>query len=122
MSASCILEAERLLEDLMVEYADSPLIARTMEDDIRRFLQLVQESPAERASFVELFIEMLSGRRPSPDWLVAYCMRVLRWPEVRSAAEEEIRKGSPSTLSDARDVLTAYGDDWTGSGLFRYAT
>lgn len=110
--------AERFASDLAIKYADSPLNAADMEDDFREFLQLVRESPAERADLVTLFIDTLIGHRPSPDWLVAYCMRVLRWPEIRAAAEAEVRKKSPVTLSDAWDVLTAYGDDWTGRELF----
>jgi hypothetical protein len=115
-----IAAAERLLSEIVIKYATSPLVACDMEKDLQQFLQLVQQSHAERESFVVMFNEMISGQRRSPDWLVAYCMRVLRWPEVHAAAEAAIRKGVPSTLSDARDVLTAYGDEWTGSDLFTH--
>jgi len=119
MSTSDILAAaEQLLAEILIKYSDSPLNASDMEDDLQRFLQVVQESPEERSGFAAMFIDMLSGRSRSPEWLVAYCMRALRWPEVRAAAETEIQKKLPLTLSDARDVLTAYEDEWTGSDLF----
>ncbi len=96
----------------------TPLSATNLEDDFQEFLQTLQNSPANRSDLALLLIETITGQRPSPEWLVAYCMRVLRWPEVRAAAEAEVRKNLPRTLSDAWDVLTAYDDDWTGSELF----
>lgn len=117
-TASTLAAAERLLSDMLVRYADSPLDARDMESDFQRFLQLIQSAPSHREHFATMFVDMLSGRRGSPEWLVAYCMRVLRWPEILQAADAEIRKRSPSTMSTARDVLTAYGDEWTGNEIF----
>jgi len=116
---SGIVVAEQLLSEILEKYADSPLRAEEMEGDLQRFLHLVQRSAMERTAFVAMFNEMVRGKRRSPEWLVAYCMRVLRWPEVREVADAEARNASPATLSEAWDVVTAYGDDWSGSGLFR---
>ena len=119
---SGLTAAEQLLSEMLEKYANSPLRASDMEDDLQQFLHLVQRSATERAAFVAMFNEMVTGQRRSPEWLVAYCMRVLRWPEVRAVAEAETQRAQPSTLSEAWDVVSAYGDDWSGSGLFMHLT
>jgi hypothetical protein len=112
------VEAERQLAEMVRKHPDSPLRARDMEGDLSRFLQLVEESQGERDVFVSLFSEIVRGLRDAPEWLVAYCMHVLRWPEVLVVAEEELRRGHPSTLSVASEVADAYRDDWSGRELF----
>ncbi len=117
-----LTEAEEQLAQMGLKYADSPLRAGEMEPDLRRFLDLVAQSKIDRDGFVRLFSEMITGVRDAPEWLVAYCMHALRWPEVLAVAEKEVQRGRPATLSGASEVVDAYSDDWFGRELFdRYA-
>lgn len=121
---AAISKFERLVQDLFEQFPVSPLVARTMETGLASVLELVRENPAERSEFAQRFIEMLEDKRPSPEWLIAYCMRTLRWPEVKLAAERVIASSDPHALSLAAEVLDTYAEDdeWPGAHLFdRYA-
>lgn len=111
-------EAERLVAEMLARQSDSPLQAHEGEPELERFLDLVSSSPGDREMFVEIFGDMISARRQSPEWLVAYCMHELRWAEVHSRAETELRLGQPATLSIAAEVLDAYEEEWVGRKLF----
>lgn len=113
-----LLEAERQLAEMLLKYPDSPLRVGDIEEDLQRFLRLVEASSDEREAFAALFNDIVSGRRDAPEWLVAYCMHELRWPEIRVTAQLEVRRGLPSTLSVASEVLDSYEDDWVGRELF----
>ncbi len=115
---AALIEAQRLLAEMERKYADSPLKARDMEADFQAFLSLVERSGESRDAFVSLFTEILNAARTAPEWLVAYCMHALRWPEVLAVAERERRRGQPATLSLAVEVVDAYSDDWVGKDLF----
>ncbi|WAS96012.1 hypothetical protein [Nannocystis punicea] len=119
-----IAKFERLVQDLFDQFPDSPLVAGTMESGLSAILELIQDNPGERPEFARCFIDMLVGERPSPEWLIAYCMRTLRWPEVLRAAEDALASGDPYALSLAAEVFDAYeeDDEWVGAHLFaRYA-
>jgi hypothetical protein len=119
---SSFSEVCRLIDDLRTQFPDSPLQAGEMESGFSEILELIQAAPHERHKFVNLFIDMLRGRQPSPEWLIAYCMRTLRWPEVREAAEQLADSDNSLILSQAREVLRSYEDEWLGQKLFdRYA-
>lgn len=110
---------ERLVQELLARFPSSPLVARTMEPGLSEVLELLQDNPAERPQFARRFIDMLEGRRPSPEWLIAYCMRTLRWPEIEHAAEAVRAAGDPDLLSQAWEVLDAYeNEEWAGADLF----
>jgi len=113
-----LLEAERQLAEMLRKYPDSPLRARDIEEDLQRFLRLVEASNDAREAFVAMFNDIVFGCRDAPEWLVAYCMHELRWPEILATAEAEVRRGRPSTLSVASEVLDSYQDDWVGRDLF----
>lgn len=119
-----IITARRLIQDLLLQFPDTPLRAADMEPALSGVLALIHDNPSERGQFARVFIEMLHGEQDSPEWLIAYCMRALRWPEVQRVAEAVRVAGEPRLLSLAWEVLDAYedGDDWVGVHLFaRYA-
>jgi hypothetical protein len=91
-----------------------------METGLSEVLDLIQDNPTERPGFAQSFIEMLQGQRASPEWLISYCMRTLRWPEIRRAAEAVVSSGHPKLLSLAWEVVDTYDhdDDWPGQHLF----
>ena len=89
-----------------------------MKADLDELLAAVRTAEASRSSIAGLFCEIVRGRRDAPEWLVAYCMHALRWPEVLEVAREEQRRGDPATLSQASEVVDAYERDWVGIELF----
>jgi|GEM_PF-6125564 len=113
-----LTEAHQQLAQMERKYSESPLKAGEMEADLQRFLQLVRQSEGDRDGFVCMFSKIVTGARGAPEWLVAYCMHALRWPEVLAVAENEVRRGHPATLSVASEVVDAYSDDWFGRDLF----
>ncbi len=122
---TAIITARRLIQDLLLQIPYTPLRAADMEPALSGVLALIHDNPSERGQFAHIFIEMLHGKQDSPEWLIAYCMRTLRWPEVQQVAEAVRAAGEPKLLSLACEVLDAYddGEDWVGVHLFaRYAT
>jgi len=118
--ATSVAKFSLLVQELLARFPDSPLVARTMEASLSELLELIQNSPAQRSDFARIFVAMLQGEQESPEWLIAYCMRTLRWPEVERAAEAVRRAGDPRKVSLAWEVLGAYeaDDDWDGAHLF----
>ena len=60
-------------------WADERAAERTMVAIIR----LVEAHPEHRPAFVRRFSDIVLWRRPAPYLLVAFCMRRLRFPEIR---------------------------------------
>jgi hypothetical protein len=58
-----------------------------MEPAFLGIIRLVQNNPSDRSYFVEQFIQIAVGTIPAPWEMAPYCMRELRFPEVRAAIE-----------------------------------
>ena len=119
-TTSSIATALRLIQDMALEYPETLLNAGDAEPALSRIFDVIQENTSEREAFARIFGEMLDGERDSPEWLIAYCMRTLRWPEVSQAAEVVRASGDPAKLSLAWEVLDAHeeDEDWFGAHLF----
>lgn len=114
-------KASRLIQDMLGQFPSSPIDAGELEPRLSEILTLIMENPLEREQFVRLFVNMLQGQHESPEWLIAYCMRTLRWPEIKQAAEAVRVSNDAKRLPLAWEVLDAYEDDdeWFGVHLFK---
>jgi hypothetical protein len=56
--------------------------ARDSERLMVEIIELVEQHPEHRATFVRCFSDLVLWRRPGPSMLVPFCMRRLRFPEI----------------------------------------
>ena len=64
--------------------------------EYQRVLDYIQIHPEERSVIVQAFRDTLigtSGPSPANIYLVRFCMRVLKWPEIKAAAETAYNGG-----------------------------
>ena len=97
------------------EYSDSKM----MEPVFIELLSCLQEGHPDRNALVRAVVEVIRRLPKGSDEAVSFCMHVLRWPEVKSAAEDELRKvaGVLVTSRKARileDIVKSFSDDWSG--------
>lgn len=118
MTTRTLDEAHRLIQLLLAKPRALAYSADEDEAEFIAFLALIQRNDVPRGEFVQLFQAMIRDEIPAPAWLIAFCMHVLRWPEVRQIALEECRLWKPATLSIASEVLDAYDEDWFGALIF----
>lgn len=96
---------------------DSPDNASDDEPQLLRILALVSD-PQNRDASVRIFRQMLLGLRPTHEWLIPFCMRTLRWPEIADAARELTGAEGSVMPRLARDTLDAYDEQWDGDLIF----
>ena len=53
-------------------------------------LHLVKRHPEQRPLFVELFSLVADGEIQAPEYLLPFCMRELRFPEIRAKVQAEL--------------------------------
>ena len=99
---------------------------RALEPSLVAILQLVQERPEARLFFVEKFVEIAVGRLEAPTELVPFCMRELRFPEVRQAVAKHFDElhaiqRHARYMNFCSDVMKAYDDFvWEDADLWDY--
>lgn len=96
------------------DFLDAP----AQEQYLRSVLRFVQEHPSERAVFVRHFIDLALQRRDASSYLVPYCMRTLRYPEVLQVVEQAISNGQEAFEPQRRwpqlfDVREAFQEHWS---------
>jgi hypothetical protein len=117
--ANDILEGARRIE---AESFD----CRDLEPYFLKFLQLVKGNPEHRGFFVELFTLIATSKLPAPSDLVPYCMRELRYPEVKSAVqihmhELRVQNLHARYMNYCSHVTRAYDDFvWEDAILWTY--
>jgi len=114
----------RLVE--MATRADDELLdTRLIEPHLIRVLDFVTSRPAERALFVQHFIDLATAQRHATPYLVPFCMQTLRYPEVLAAVDAVIAAGREA-FHDLRrwpllsQVREAYFERWHDSVLFPF--
>jgi hypothetical protein len=118
------VEFWRLVEE--ATRADDELLdTRLIEPHLIRVLKFVESRPAERALFVQHFVALATAQRHATPYLVPFCMRTLRYPEVLSAVDAAIAAGRDA-FRDCRkwpwlsDVRNAYSEPWRDAALFPF--
>jgi hypothetical protein len=94
---------------------------REFEGLLLEVLELVKANPNEREFFVRAFLEILNDRSKGPLEILVFCMRELRWTEIRSAAIEMIRQSDDPRTGAALDhLLAVYEPIWEDAFLYSY--
>ena len=79
----------------------------------QRALDYIRDNPDDHAVVVQTFRDTVigaSGPSAASIYLVRFCMRVLKWPEIRAAAEEayKVDAGNASWGDELRMLLEVY--------------
>ncbi|HYF62238.1 MAG TPA: hypothetical protein VD886_05445 [Herpetosiphonaceae bacterium] len=89
-------------------------------------LKLVRSNPDQRDLFIRLFTEIYHGIHQVPEYLMAFCMRELRYAEIRSLYVNECA-GDQNTAQFRRrmnhisHVMHAFDDEvWEDADMWSY--
>src|SRR5262245_23550658 len=88
-------------EALRLDEADDNCFAH--EAPMVELIRLVQSHPDQRSAFVECFRQIVLGERPAPYDLVGFCMRSLRFQEIKELVLRESTKHA-GTAKGARGM------------------
>ncbi|WP_416637125.1 hypothetical protein [Pseudomonas sp. OHS18] len=101
------------------EAAYNEELDRSYECHLLDILNFIKENLAFREAFVRKFEAILVASE-SPFECVAFCMRELKWPEIKEYAEQHFNPATDPRTEALRTVLTAYDDIWPDSDLYEY--
>jgi hypothetical protein len=96
--------------------------AEEIEPYLVAVLEFVLAHPEEKDSFLQYLLHAFDGpSEPVAADLHAFCMRELRWPEIRERAFHEFRASNvPGSEFWLRGILEAYEDRWVGDEMYAY--
>ncbi|WP_155250573.1 hypothetical protein [Pseudomonas asplenii] len=96
-----------------------------LEPELFKLLHLVKNNEEHTELFKNLFIEVGTTVKHSA-WVIIYCMRDLKWPEVQAAVndwftEQGGRDRAPRLMGYISDLNRAYADtSWKDADFFFY--
>jgi hypothetical protein len=91
------------------------------ESYLLEILRFVQNHPSDRQELIYCFIKLLGPRSGYPHEIVVFCMRELRWPEIREAAAKICDENDDfRTKTIMADILAVYREDWDGGDFYPY--
>lgn len=96
-----------------------------LEPYLLAILHFVKANMDQRERLVRCFTALVDGSRTDTRWIVLFCMRELRWPEIQLAANRrfELAGGvqAPSLMNWIGDINWAYDDaPWDHADFFLY--
>jgi hypothetical protein len=89
-------------------------------------LELIKIHPHDRDLFVKLFIDVFEGRIPSPDYLLPFCMRELKYAEIKAWIFEQMNEDCSSErfvrrMNYVSHIIHAFDDDiWEDAEMWPY--
>jgi hypothetical protein len=110
-----IAEVAQIVAKLLEE--DSPDVASDQEPSFLRVLEIASE-PHLADVVRTMFVEMLTGVREAPEWLIPFCMRRLQWDDIRRISSDVSISPNSRLSTLASEVLEAYGPSWDGDQMF----
>lgn len=97
-----------------------------LEPYLQDVLNFVKENQASEKLFKKWFVEMAEEKRRFSNWILLYCMRELRYPEVQYAVNKRFNDlGGPTSVPRLMNYVSAVNwgyDDapWEDAIFFRY--
>ena len=110
----------------VVDEADTPESSvPDLEPHLLAILNLAKENLDRRALLVRCFVSLVDGSRVLSNWIVLFCMRELRWIEVRDAANLRFERAggvrAPRLMNWISHINWAYDDAaWEDADFFQY--
>lgn len=110
----------------VLDGAEASFDARAVEPPLLKLRSLLKSSSKPRRESVDAVLALttprtgeLPLRRPGVVEILEFCMRELRWPEIREAM---LAMDSPSrdwrVRRAAQRVLEVYDDEWPGGDIY----
>jgi hypothetical protein len=95
---------------------------RALEPHLLRVLEFLKAHPELRPQAARYLVDDgLDRPGAAAATLLEFCMRELRWPEVREALEKKIeQERDPSRRLALRNLLEVYEPEWPDADLFEY--
>jgi hypothetical protein len=91
-----------------------------LEPYLLEILRFVNSNIDSRNELVECFNLIVKEDR-GPIEVLEFCMRELRWEEVRETVMQEMKSNSDIRVLDALErVLAVFEDEWADSDLYAY--
>jgi hypothetical protein len=128
-SAACTMDATELEREFwrlceIVNSADTVEAGvPDLEPLLLEILSLVTANPHQRDVLVMCFSALVDGSCTYTDWIVLFCMRDLRWPEVQATAKRrfELAGCPPRLMNWISHINWAYDDSpWEDAVFFLY--
>ena len=97
-----------------------------LEPSLLELLTFIQSEPQHEKLFIQSFCQMGTGQKVFTDWIILFCMRELRYPEVQYAVNENFNKrGGPSKaprlMNFVSDINCVFDDSpWEDALFFKY--
>jgi hypothetical protein len=110
----------------VVDEADTPESSvPDLEPHLLAILNVAKENLDRRELLVRCFVALVDGSRVLSNWIVLFCMRDLRWPEVRDAANLRFERAggaqAPRLMNWISHINWAYDDaPWEDGDFFLY--
>lgn len=84
-------------------------------------LMFVRSHPEAGKHLKECFERLVFDRNLGPLEIIIFCMRELRWPEIKDAVLSKMKgTNDPRILAGLDSVLAVYEDEWEDSDLYEY--
>jgi hypothetical protein len=102
------------------------LNVRAIEPTLVAILDLVQAHPEQQNLFVTLFLAVAEGSIKTPRQLLPFCMRTLRYPEIKAlllveCAQDQTTERFRRRMNFISEVLHAFDDPiWQDADLWEY--
>lgn len=109
------------LDSLEVD-ADVP----DLEPSLLAILNYVKNNSQYKQLFINCFVKIANGEVKSSEWILLFCMRELRYPEVQQAANLRFgqaggRYGAPRLMNWLSNINHVYEDTlWEDADFFEY--
>lgn len=89
------------------------------ETTLLNILKFVKQHPESNIEFVKKFKEILLSNK-GPFEAVSFCMRELRWPEIKEFVVQQMNLSEDPRSEALRTIVTAYDEDWPDADLYEY--
>ncbi len=92
-----------------------------LEPDLLNILNFTKLHADKREELAECFFGLVHDRTKGPFEILIFCMRELRWPEVRVEVEKRLEKSEdPRVHSVLNEILDVYEDEWDDADMYSY--
>lgn len=112
--------------DAATQFDEESLALSQLEPYLRPILEFVKSNSEHERLFKKSFIELATGTKRHTYWILLYCMRELRYPEVQAAVNAWSDSlggaaGAPRLMNYVSDVNWVFDSaPWEHADFFKY--
>lgn len=84
-------------------------------------LNFIKKNKLYKNEILDYFFKIIKGQiNDMPIDLIKFCMRELKWVEIKNFVEDELEKGDPRVRYLLEGILKVYDAEWEDSDLYQY--